>query len=284
MADLYLGLALIAVLSVSLFAATSLLARRLTSLQRNLLAAAVVAGMVLYTRLLWQNTLLAEWLPLSNLIVLGNWFPLFLAALGGVVRETTSIAAPRKTVSIALLAGLACYASLSPLLGRAPQCSQQLSPNGNCLQTTQFTCSAASAATLLQAHGMAASEQEMAELCLTRRGTNWLGLYRGLKLKTQGTKWDVEVVRCSADEVPRYAATPMVIDVGLEAGESVDSAFRSESGWAPGMRHSVVLTGYSGHHASIIDPSPHIGHEDWDDATFKLLWRGYGLRLVERER
>ena len=35
------------------------------------------------------------------------------------------------------------------------------------------------------------TEQEMAELCLTRHGTSWQGLYRGLKLKTAGTGWDV---------------------------------------------------------------------------------------------
>ena len=34
----------------------------------------------------------------------------------------------------------------------------------------------------------------MAELCLTRRGTSWMGLYRGLKLKTEGTPWKVEMV------------------------------------------------------------------------------------------
>jgi hypothetical protein len=122
----------------------------------------------------------------------------------------------------------------------------------------------------------------MAELCLTRHGTNWLGLYRGLKLKTQGTPWTVEVVHCSADEVHRHANRPMIMEVGLEANMPVDAAFRSEFGWKPGVRHSVLLTAYTARGLEIIDPSPQIGRERWDEKNLQLLWRGHGLRLVER--
>ena len=93
-----------------------------------------------------------------------------------------------------------------PLLGRTPACSERWDELGTCLQTTDYTCSPACAATLLKKYGIAATEQEMAELCLTRRGTSWQGLYRGLKLKTAGTDWDVAGLPAAPDEPPERAA------------------------------------------------------------------------------
>jgi hypothetical protein len=182
-----------------------------------------------------------------------------------------------------VLTGFALFGILYPMLGQAPRCGERWSAVGGYQQTTPYTCSAASAATLLHMHGISATEQEMAELCLTRRGTSWLGLYRGLKLKTQGTQWDVELVRCSAAEVRYHTDRPMVMEVGLEADAPIDAAFRSEFGWEPGLRHSVVLLPSSGDRLEILDPTPQIGREQWDDESIRLLWRGHGLRLVKRE-
>ncbi|TXT34003.1 MAG: hypothetical protein FD138_1754 [Planctomycetota bacterium] len=80
----------------------------------------------------------------------------------------------------------------------------------------------------------------MAELCLTRRGTNWMGLYRGLKKKTAGTDWDVEVFTGSADEL-QSLGSPAILSVGLARVDQADLFFQTELGWRPGMRHSVVL-------------------------------------------
>jgi hypothetical protein len=282
--DLYLGLVVIAALSWLAFRLTATAAQRWSRLQRNLLATLLVAAMVLYSRLLWQNTVLAQWLPFSNLIVIGNWFPIFLGALAGVLMETEQLPFARRLTGSTALACFASFALVLPLFGQPPKCSDQWSYGGSCQQTTPFTCSAASAATLLRMHGIEASEQEMAELCLTRHGTSWLGLYRGLKLKTAGTPWTVEIVQCAASELPQHADWPMIMEVGLEANAPIDATFRSEFGWAPGMRHSVLLTGYSAEVAHIVDPSPQFGREDWDEESLQLLWRGHGLRLVKRER
>lgn len=280
--DLLLGLAIMAIGSLLVFRLTAAVAGRLSWGPRNVLAILIVSAMVLYSRLLWHNTVLAQWLPFSNLIVVGNWFPLFLAALAGVVIEMRRLAWLRRAAVVSVLGGFASFAVVLPLLGQPPHCGQQWAAFGGCQQTTPFTCSAASAATLLRLHGIAATEQEMAELCLTRRGTSWLGLYRGLKLKTQGTAWDVELVRCSADEVRQHTDRPMIMEVGLEADATIDAAFRSEFGWAPGVRHSVVLLASSDQRLHVIDPSPQIGREEWNDESLDLLWRGHGLRLVER--
>lgn len=279
--DLLLGLVILAGASLLVFRLTAAIARPLSSLPRNALAVLVVVAMLVYSRLLWHNTILASWLPYSNLIVIGNWFPLFLAALAGIVIEMRHLARLRRGGVVTVLGGFACFAVFLPLIGDVPRCGEQWTSIGDCQQTTPFTCSAASAATLLQMHGIAASEQEMAELCLTRRGTSWLGLYRGLKLKTQGTGWDVEIVCCSANEVERNYDQPMIMEVGLEADAPIDAAFRSEFGWIPGVRHSVVLTGITNHRLHVVDPSPLIGREVWDEQLLQLLWRGQAMRLVK---
>jgi predicted double-glycine peptidase len=281
--DLYVGLAIVAGVSLAVFQATALLARRCSPLHRNLLAVAIVGLMIAYTYGLWQSTLLARLLPLSNLIVLGNWYPIFLSALGGVVVAMPQLCLARRGVALVSLAAFSTYAALSPLLGEPPACDNRWSLDGDCMQTTEFTCSAASAATLLSEHGIAASEREMAELCLTRRGTSWLGLYRGLKLKTEGTPWKVEIVRCTAADLRRYAGEPMILEVGLEADDHVDPAYRTEFGWVPGMKHSVILRGFTEQgDARVVDPTPNIGRERWDAETLQLLWRGHGIRLIHR--
>jgi hypothetical protein len=284
MTDLYLGLLIMVALTVAVFHGVSIMSKRLAPGQQTLLAGSIVGVIVLYAGAVYQNTALVQWLPVSGLIVVGNWFPFFLVSLAAVVMQTTAIAWLRRCGLVAALVGFSSYALLAPLLGRPPQCGDRWSPTGDCVQTTDFTCSAASAATLLRAHGIAANEQEMAELCLTRKGTSWLGLYRGLKLKTADTPWDVEIVRCSLADLQARTDRPMIIEVGLDSSDHVDSAFRDEFGWQPGINHSVVLLGFTPDAAArIIDPMPLIGRESWNSATFELLWRGYGIRLVRRE-
>ena len=281
--DLVWGLVLISALAAALFLLTVNLVRRFSPATLSPLALLVVGALLLYIRSIWYDIRLADWLPFSNLIVLGNWLPLFAAVLAGITWEKTRDCSWRRLSSTGALGCTAMYALLSPVLGTAPECGNRWDKMGNCLQTTDYTCSAASAATLLNAHGIRASEQEMADLCLTRHGTSWQGLYRGLKLKTAGTKWDVQVVACSRQEL-RNLSGPMIISVGLESSAPGDSDFTREFGWIPGVNHSVVLLGFTCYGcATIADPTQELSREQWDDEMLKVLWRGYGIRLVERE-
>ncbi|MCE9528827.1 MAG: hypothetical protein K8R36_22505 [Planctomycetales bacterium] len=281
--DLVWGFVLISALAVALFLITAKLARQLSSKALTSLAVIVVAGLLLYIRSIWYDVRLANWLPFSNLIVLGNWLPLFAALLAGITWQKTRECYWRQFGSAGALACTAMYALVSPVLGTAPRCEDRWDWMGTCLQTTDYTCSAASAATLLKSHGIQASEQEMAQLCLTRHGTSWQGLYRGLKLKTVGTKWDVEVVACSRQELPKLKG-PMIISVGLDSTASGDTDFTREFGWVPGVNHSVVLTGFTSYgSATIADPTQELSREQWDDDMLKVLWRGYAIRLVERK-
>jgi hypothetical protein len=284
MGDLYLACAAIIATAIGLFLITRYCSQRMSPVACDLLALLVVFGLFYYIQTLWYDVRIARWLPSASLIVLGNWLPLLAATLAAIVWRRIEGSRPRQvgyTVALLMSGG---YAMVYPMLGSPPECGDRWDSQGMCLQTTKNTCSPACAATLLKSHGIAANEQEMARLCLTREGTSWQGLYRGLKLKTAGTKWDVEVCRCSAETLRQLAGEPMILSVGLEAGAAEDSEFTREFGWVPGVNHSVVLLGFNRlGNALIADPTQDSCREHWDRAMLDTLWRGYAFRMVERE-
>jgi len=283
MGDLYLGCCILAVLAAALGLLTWLASCRLPNRTCDALAVLLVTMLFYYLHELWYDVRLARYLPYANLIVLGNALPLFAFAMAALAWRRTPGGLIRRGLPATTLALCGSFALVYPLLGEVPKCGDRWDQLGTCLQTTPNTCSAACAATLLKSHGITATEQEMAELCLTRHGTSWQGLYRGLKLKTAGTPWDVQVCQCSAGNLRRYREGPMILSVGLARGAAADPEFTREYGWVPGVNHSVILQEFSrSGSAVIIDPSAPMCREQWDDAMVRLLWRGYALRLVPR--
>jgi hypothetical protein len=282
--DLLFGYLVLGTGAIGLFLLTVRLAGRLSGRAIDLITLVAVAGLFGYIRFLWFDPVLARWLPYSNLIVLGNWLPLFAAVIAGLVWQRIATAPLRRCVTTLGLVGSGVLAAVFPLLGSQPQCGNRWDQLRTCLQTTRHTCSAASAAMLLDRYGISATEQEMAELCLTRRGTSWQGLYRGLKLKTAGTPWDVEVSAGSIDEVLTGEGGPLILTVGLAAGFPADTPFTEEFGWVPGVSHSVLLERCSLNGSVVIaDPAQEMCRENWSREQLEQLWRGYAFRLVPRQ-
>lgn len=283
MGDIYLGLLILGTLASALFFVGRATGRRVSRGSSNALAALTFLGLVAYTLWLFDQILLARILPFSNLIVLGNWYPMAGGFLGGLAFAQSSKQGFRRWLPAVGLQFAAFLSVTSPLWGSAPRCDNQWDATGICLQTTDKTCSAASAVTLLRLHEIAATEQEMAELCLTRKGTNWMGLYRGLKKKTTGTPWDVEVFSCAANDL-RTLHQPAILSVGLTQHTKTDLIYQMEEGWTPGTRHSVVLLGFIADRlVEVAEPSPGVGRERWSLEDLDVLFRGQGLRLVRRK-
>jgi len=116
--------------------------------------------------------------------------------------------------------------------------------DGICYQTTEYSCSAAAAVTLLARHGIQATEAQMAALCLTRTGlgTSSLGLYRGLSLAAASAAMQPRIAYIGSPSNLRHATYPCIISVGLKSDCS--PAIRNKMisfGWQPGVSHSVVL-------------------------------------------
>lgn len=284
MSDIYFGLAVMALFSCGLFSAVVRLSRRLPDRVCDLAALLTIAGIAAYIHYLWDSATLAHLLPFSNLIIVGNWFLPATAILAGLAWRRIPGHVARRGLSVGALLGTGVYAVALPLGGESPRCQDRW-VDGICLQTSNRTCSAASAATLLRTYGIRTTEQEMADLCLTRQGTTWQGLYHGLKRKTVGTRWDVEVFEGDVRTLHARADRPIILTVGIPKNVRVSSRYTQEFGWKEGRMHSVLLFAFRRDRRAIIgDPSVASGKEYWTTEDLELLWRGRGIRLVPREQ
>lgn len=282
MTDLYLGVIIILLFSVSLFALALFLNRISHKYLTDLLAAVTILGLVLYIFYLWDQPVLAELLPFSNLVIVGNWFALFTGFLAGFVWRRVPGSIWRKGMFVSALWLAAVFSIISPLRGDPPVCKNVWEDN-ICKQTSNATCSAACAATLLKHFGIDTTEQEMAQLCLTRKGTHWQGLYRGLKLKTaDNPQLSVEVFDCNLDQLIINAEQgPMILAVELVSDANVSGMNLEDRGWIPGQPHSSILLKFL-RDDRILVGDPAVGIEEWSSADLIVLWHGRGIRIVKQ--
>jgi hypothetical protein len=114
----------------------------------------------------------------------------------------------------------------------------------------------------------------MADLCLTRvDGTTMLGLYRGLKLKTAGSAWDVSILQGPANDLA-HQQLPVVIPIGDPGAGG--------AGWLNiGNRHSVVLFGFTPDGKADIG-DPFAGRQQWTQKELSRLYQGMGIGLVRK--
>jgi len=282
LSDLVFSLILIAIVSSAAFAVTARCSRSLPEFVRNGIGTmAILAGGV-YFVFVWNQPVLSEIVPVSGLMVLGNWFPIFASILAGIVWSGKA-GATRRVVPAVLLGMVSAVGLVAPLVGELPVCGESWSGDV-CLQTTPYTCSPASAATLLRVHGIDATESEMAELCLTRKGTNWMGLFRGLSKKVAGSPWKVEVFDVPVGGKTSSPKTPAILVACLPADvqNAHSRELRETCGWLPGQAHSVVYLGDLTDDLLIVG-DPTVGRELWRRDDLNTLWTGRGLRLVERD-
>ncbi len=282
MADIYLGLLILAGVSAGLFWLGLRLTRKASKAEVTLLTLLTLGSIAVYIVWLRDSVLLAQWLPFSNLIVLGNWFLPACGLLAGIVWHALPGGLFRKSAYVAALGCVGLFAILKPLWGSPPQCYDRWQ-NAVCLQTSKISCSAACAATALRAVGIDANEQEMAELCLTRNGTLWQGLYRGLKLKTAGTDWDVEVFRGGEQALRDREPGPLILVVGIPRWANVDPIYTTDYGWTRGEMHSALFYQFLDNgNVAMGDPGVDAGREEWSREDLEVLYRGRGIRLIQR--
>lgn len=240
-------------------------------------AALVSAG---YFVFIWDQPRLVSWLPHTAIIVLANWHPLIGSFFAGMYLSSQKVGRARRLTVGPLTLVLAAYAIIAPLLGSVPKCKPAETGSPLISQTTPYTCSAAAAASLLRLHGIETTEAEMAELCLTRKGTHWMGVYRGLKLMTAETPWEVVARPFSRDAVMNLHESPAVLSVNVDVdiiARSEDHGFRNNSG------HSVLALGSRDNlEVMVFDPSPAYGIECWDDELLSWVSDGVILQLVPK--
>lgn len=139
-------------------------------------------------------------------------FPFAMALLGAGVREMSTPGARR---------GVAVFSAILFLVGvQRLWVTARFDPatvhgvverDGVCMQSTEYTCGAASAVMLLHQLGVSSTERELAELCWTNglTGTDELGVCMGLRQKLAGTPWRPNLVRSDWDDLRRRGGPAM---------------------------------------------------------------------------
>jgi hypothetical protein len=281
MADLFVGLAYVFVVSALLLLGGTFFAKRAPHWLSNVVMIFLVAALAWF---LWSDPdrlWLAAPLPVSSLIVVGNITLPVVALLCGIAFARMPGHAVRRSVLLAPLLGLAAFNLVRPILGNPPALGDRWKGD-ICRQTSGNSCGPAAAATLLRAFGIDATEGEMARLCLTRPGgTPMAGVYRGLVIKTAGQPYRPQPFYCNLDTLLKTQGGPVLLTVGLQMGANVDPRFQERWGWAPGVRHTIVLFRLlANDRVEVGDPDA--GREIWTIESLKVLWRGSGIRLVSR--
>lgn len=278
MADLYAGIAILAVVSQFVLMATIWSTRNITKREATAVGVVVALLMLCYLRFIWKSSVLAEYLPYSSIVVLSNWFPPAAAFLAGITWTHGYGSKLRRVLFGGVLFATSCWSVASPIVGEPPACENIWDKHSVCRQTSRYTCTPAAAAMLLTWHGIPAEESEMAELCLTRKGTTWQGLFRGLTIKTRGEPYRVRVVECEWDELPDKLTGPAILSVGIDPSKPYPEVYTKHWGWMPGVRHSVMLRDIMPDgRFSIADPA--VGAEYWREFDLQTLFRGRFLTL-----
>ena len=158
----------------------------------------------------------------------------------------------------------------------------QSDATGMCRQSSDDSCSAASAVMLLRHYGIAATEAEMARLCLTRagKGTTPLGLFHGLAVKARERSLRPKLIVVGRPDRLRELKGPVIIGVGLRAGAPAEVAERMEGyGWSYTARHSVLVEGAEADGKWVLVADPTNGRERWPTDDLRYLWDGTALGL-----
>lgn len=236
-------------------------------------------------RLLW-----AFLIPDDSVIFLSNLMPLLLSFAAGLAFETHSLTRWSRPIVIA------CFVLLASAYALLPYVRPRLYPvdlsartqwsGAVCLQSHASTCAPAAAVTLLRLNGMLASEKELVESCLTSsRGTEPLGLYRGLSIAVRNRPYRARVAQPEPSNWQSNGQLPNISLVRL--GGSLDSSGPSTRGgssrWLLGPRaegHAVVVLGQDATgHWLIADPA--FGTTKWTDQQFRDRFTGDAIYLTD---
>jgi len=281
MLSIWVGIVIVWIIAAALAVLVAYLTRKLPHSVRILLVLLSIAWIVVNGHWLFDHPMLTGVFPFQNMLVLGSLQPFALGMLIGSAWHEIHGGWFRRGIIVSAGVGVCSWMSYGHLLRPTPATRDRWKGDV-CRQTSQATCSAAAAVTLLKLHGIRSTETEMANLCLsTDLGTTKFGLYRGLKIKTEGTEWEPRPLPQSVDKLISDGVCPALISVRIDPGQNVDLRYERDWGWVPGVSHTVVLLAFhEDETVEIADPS--VGKEEWRLQGIRDLYKGRGFYLARR--
>jgi len=253
---------------LALAAGAELAARRSARLGVGV-AAASVSLLVIRAVLIRDPCLEHRVFPWSGYAMVHGWhFFLFPAIVVAVRRRVPRLRTRRALLGVAgLLFAVHAYQAISVASGRDLVLDERVTADGFRLQSTGYSCAAASAANLLHVYGIAATETEMARTSLLSRGrgVHDLGTLRALTLRCASTPWRPALVRLTRAELVA-AGRPALVPL--------------RHGFLVNHMVCVLETGPEG--IVLLDPA--VGRRTLDFAAFDERFLGRALVLEPRRR
>lgn len=230
-----------------------------------------------YVFFLRDSSLQIQLIRNANTIFYGKWLLIIAGFAAGTLTNISSVRMWRRIVLVLALLTASSMDFLCYFIYPRPE-GGNVTEKWLSTQTTESTCSAAAAASLLRIHGIEVSEEEMIRACLsTIKGTPWQGVWRGVNLYAH-PEYKAVLVRCKDGQNIEF---PILISAEFNSSSEEHTKYVSQWGWKPGTPHSVVLferteNGY----LTVGDPA--IGIERWDDEALEVLWNGQGIVLRKK--
>ncbi|MEI6233535.1 MAG: hypothetical protein WCT04_10810 [Planctomycetota bacterium] len=234
----------------------------------------IIIGSLLLCTAAWAHVvnaaILYQWCPNKYGVVLYNPIPLFVS----LILSLLALLYPPRPMRLVLY-GIVCIAINFNYFGNAfynpVRCENQWD-GACCLQTTDSTCAAAAAATLLKLNGIETTEEDMKHLCLSGyRGTNLESLYYGLRSKVDSSG-KLVLVSCESCDAFLARNEPAIIYVVLDAKTNeLDKRYSRDWGWTVGTAHAVVFIRKTSD-GKILMADPGTGLEQWHEEGLKRLW------------
>ncbi|MEZ6193045.1 MAG: hypothetical protein R3C45_17370 [Phycisphaerales bacterium] len=188
----------------------------------------------------------------------------------------------RMTVWCALLFVMSFQPFNYPLAAQARSGGTFIDGDGVCMQSNDYTCSAASVVTLMRTYGVEVSEADAIDWARTKRekGTQSLGLYRALRHYADQVGGRDAVIGHVTLETLLERTEPAIVLVGLPShGRSVAAAaFGRDNNWPVGVYHDVVFMGMDPDHPDrVLIADPDMGLESWPAEHMRYLFRGVAV-------
>jgi len=246
------------------------------------LSAIVLGALLVFISQFHGTWRIARVVPFSGAIILGNWIPIAGAFFAGVMLGLQDSPPWRRGCLAALILLVSLYSVVCCFLGELPTDPPPTASARWSRQSQPSSCGPCCAALLLRHYGIEATEKEMLRLCLTsHRGSPALGLYRGLKLKTAGTGWDVEVVSSSFEKLIRTPG-PLLLRITIPPMVKLEGKRKFME--RRSYEHAVLLLEVDKKgHAVILDPAVNrdmLCHRQIEE--LREMWCGEALRLTPR--
>ena len=242
-----------------------------------LLSASLLTGLLLAAGLRHAPLLEARLLDPALYAHVRPWLA-FLLALAFLGSAMPQLPERRRRLALGGLAlflfGLVSERSLRALLVPADTFQgEACSELGSVPQSTAFSCGAAASATLLNQHGIPATEREMVRRCLTSSflGTDEVGVLKGLGEVLEGRPARAELRGIEADELHRAPLPAMARLV-----------------YGPLSGHWVVVRTCAGGVVELLDPlvaaGPSSGRTTLSLESFTELYDGVVVVIVDDQR